>query len=234
MPKPWDSAMHNAADPEQARSLQRFFKTGPGQYGEGDRFLGITVPIIRTLVKKYRRDIDLDGVSELLRSPYHEKRLFALLLLVAEFRADKTLRPMLFELYLANTAHINSWDLVDASAPHIVGAFLQGKNRSPIYTLARSSTLWERRIAMLSTLHFIRQGEAETALDIAAILVHDTHDLIHKAVGWMLREVGRHCGLPTEEAFLRRYCTTMPRTMLRSAIERFPAARRRAWLTGSL
>ena len=232
MPNAWDIDIQNAADPTQARILKRFFKTGPGEYGEGDRFLGIKVPVIRALVKKYRHDIDLRGITALLHSPYHEKRLFALLLMVAKFRAQHH-RQEIFDLYLANTRHINNWDLVDASAPHIAGAFLQGKNRRPLFRLARSRDLWERRIAMVATLHYIRQCEADTALSIAAILLHDEHDLIHKAVGWMLREIGKHCGLETEEAFLRRHCTTMPRTMLRYAIERFPEARRRAYLSGT-
>jgi len=233
MPKPWDSAMHNAADPEQARILQRFFKTGPGEYGAGDRFLGIKVPVIRSLVKKYRQDIDCGDIQTLLRSPYHEKRLFALLLMIDTFRAQQALRREIFDLYMANTRHINNWDLVDVSAHHIVGAFLQDTGRRPLYRLARSGNLWERRIAMVATLHFIKQGDATSALDIAEILVHDEHDLIHKAVGWMLREIGKCCGLETEESFLRQHCTTMPRTMLRYAIERFPEAKRRAYLAGT-
>ena len=233
MPNAWDIDIQNAADPTQAHILKRFFKTGPGEYGEGDRFLGIKVPAIRALVKKYRHDIDLEHIQTLLRSPYHEKRLFALLLMIDAFRAQQAQRRKIFGLYLANTRHINNWDLVDASAPHIAGAFLQDKNRRPLFRLARSRDLWERRIAMVATLHYIRQYEADTALNIAAILLHDEHDLIHKAVGWMLREIGKHCGLETEEAFLRRHCTTMPRTMLRYAIERFPEARRRAYLSGT-
>jgi len=234
MPSPWDIDIHSAADPDQARILQRFFKTGPGEYGEGALFLGIRVPVLRALAKKYRRHIDLDGIKALLRSPFHEKRLFALLLMIDEFRSQKNLRRILFKLYLANTTHINNWDLVDVSAHHIVGAFLQDKSREPLYRLARSNCLWERRIAMVATFHYISQGEASTALDMAAILLHDEHDLIHKAVGWMLREIGKHCGLETEEVFLRRHCTTMPRTMLRYAIERFPEDLRRAYLTGTI
>ncbi len=232
MPKPWDIDIRNAADQEQARILQRFFKTGPGEYGEGDRFLGIKVPVIRTLVKKYRGVITLPDIKKLLGSPYHEKRLFSLLLMIERFNAGIG-REELFGLYLANTRHINNWDLVDVSAPHIAGAFLQDTNRRPLYRLARSRGLWERRIAMVATLRFIRQGDASTALDIAEILLHDEHDLIRKAVGWMLREIGKHCGLETEEAFLRRHCTAMPRTMLRYAIERFPEAKRRAYLSGT-
>ncbi|MBM4309553.1 MAG: DNA alkylation repair protein [Deltaproteobacteria bacterium] len=233
MPNTWDSDIRKAAEPEQARILQRFFKTGPGEYGAGDRFLGIKVPVIRTLVKKYRHDIDLGDIQTLLRSPYHEKRLFSLLLMIEKFRAQQDLRREIFDLYLDNTAHINSWDLVDVSAPHIAGAFLQDKSRRPLFRLARSRNLWERRIAMVATLHYIRQGASDTALSIAAILLQDKHDLIHKAVGWMLREIGKYCGPETEETFLRQHCTTMPRTMLRYAIERFPEAKRRAYLSGT-
>jgi len=233
MTDPWDIDLNGAADPEQARSLRRFFKTGPGEYGEGDIFLGIRVPVLRTLVKKYRGVITLPDIKKLLASPCHEKRLFSLLLMIDTFRAQQALRREIFGFYLANTRHINNWDLVDLSAPHIAGAFLQGKSRRPLYRLARSQNLWERRIAMVATLHYIRQGEADTALSIAGILLHDEHDLIHKAVGWMLREVGKRCGVEAEEAFLRRHCTAMPRTMLRYAIERFPEHRRRAFLSGT-
>jgi 3-methyladenine DNA glycosylase AlkD len=233
MATPWDIDIQNAADPAQALTLQRFFKTGPGEYGEGDRFLGIKVPVLRALVKKHCQDIRLTDIKKLLRSPYHEKRLLALLLMVARFRSENC-RQELCDLYLANTRYINSWDLVDQSAPYIVGSFLQDRNRAPLYTLARSKNLWERRIAMVATFHYIRQGEAATALDIASLLLHDTHDLIHKAVGWMLREIGKRCGRETEESFLCQHYKTMPRTMLRYAIERLPEARRRAYLTGTI
>jgi 3-methyladenine DNA glycosylase AlkD len=233
MPTLWDIDIQNAADPTQALILQRFFKTGPGEYGEGDLFLGIKVPILRALVKKYCHHIRLTNIKKLLRSPYHEKRLFALLLMVAKFQEEDD-RQEIFNLYLANTRHINNWDLVDQSAPYIVGAFLHNRNRTPLYALARSNDLWEKRITMVATLHFIRQGEAATALEIASLLLHDTHDLIHKAVGWMLREIGKRCSRETEEAFLRQHYKHMPRTMLRYAIERFPEDRRRAYLTGTV
>ena len=232
MPTPWDTDIQNAADPAQALILQRFFKTGPGEYGAGDCFLGIRVPVLRGLVKKHSPDIRLANIKKLLRSPYHEKRLFALLLMVAKFRTGDC-RQELFDLYLSNTRYVNNWDLVDQSARSIVGAFLQDRNRAPLYTLARSNDLWEKRIAMVATFHFIRQGESDTPLTIAAILLHDTHDLIHKAVGWMLREIGKHCGLETEETFLLQHYKHMPRTMLRYAIERFPETRRRAYLNGT-
>ncbi len=233
MPAPWDIDIQNAANPAQALNLQRFFKTGPGEYGEGDRFLGIKVPVLRTLVKKYYPRIRLNNIAKMLRSPYHEKRLFALLLMVAKFRAEDC-QQEIFDLYMTNTRHINNWDLVDQSAPYIAGVFLQDRGRTPLYTLAQSKDLWERRIAMVATFHYIRQGESATALDIATLLRHDTHDLIHKAVGWMLREIGKRCALEAEETFLRQHYKTMPRTMLRYAIERFPEDRRRAYLTGTI
>ena len=232
MPTPWDTDIQNAADPAQALILQRFFKTGRGEYGEGDLFMGIRVPVLRSLVKKHYPDTRLADIKKLLHSPYHEKRLFALLLMVAKFRTGDC-RQELFDLYLSNTRYVNNWDLVDQSAHYIVGAFLQDRNRAPLYTLARSNDLWEKRIAMVATFHFIRQGESDTALKIAAILLHDTHDLIHKAVGWMLREIGKHCGQETEETFLLQHYKHMPRTMLRYAIERFPETRRRAYLNGT-
>jgi 3-methyladenine DNA glycosylase AlkD len=233
MPTPWDIDIQNSADPAQALILQRFFKTGPGEYGEGDLFLGIKVPILRSLVKKHYRNTRLADIKKLLHSPYHEKRLFALLLLVAKFKT-KDYRQEIFDLYLNNTRHINNWDLVDQSSPYIVGDFLQNRSRAPLYALAKSNDLWEKRIAMVATFHFIRQGESTTALEIAAILLHDTHDLIHKAVGWMLRETGKRCALETEEAFLRQHYKDMPRTMLRYAIERFPEKKRQAYLTGTI
>jgi len=233
MPTAWDTDIQTATDPAQALHLQRFFKTGPGEYGEGDLFLGIKVPVLRALVKKHGRDIRLSDIKKLLHSPYHEKRLFALLLLVTKFR-DNNCQQEIFDLYLTNTRYINNWDLVDQSAPYIAGAFLQNKSRTPLYTLARSNDLWEKRIAMVATFHFIRQGESTTALEIAAILLHDTHDLIHKAVGWMLRETGKRCSLETEEAFLQQHYKDMPRTMLRYAIERFPEAKRQAYLKGTI
>ena len=232
MPNAWDVDIQNSADPAQVPILQRFFKTGPGEYGEGDLFLGIKVPILRSLVKKHYRNTGLADIKTLLHSPYHEKRLFALLLMVAKFQEEDN-RQEIFDLYLANTRHINNWDLVDQSAPYIVGAFLQNRSRAPLYALARSNDLWEKRIAMVATFHFIRQGESATALEIAAMLLHDTHDLIHKAVGWMLRETGKRCTQETEEAFLRQHYKHMPRTMLHYAIERFPEALRRTYLTGT-
>lgn len=221
--------LRQLGDPAIAAHAQRFFKTGPGEYGEGDRFLGIRIPVLRRLIPHHRQT-PLEAIGEVLRSPWHEERLFALLLMVARFgKSDRDGRAAVFASYMEHTAHINNWDLVDCSAPQIVGAFLADRERSLLRDLARSSSLWERRIAILATFHFIRHNDFDDCLAIAALLLADRHDLIHKAVGWMLREVGKR-DQATAEAFLRRHCPTMPRTMLRSAIERFPEPLRQAYL----
>jgi 3-methyladenine DNA glycosylase AlkD len=210
------------ADPAKARLFARFFKTGPGEYGEGDRFFGVSVPQIRKIVKAHRQAADSE-ILKLLRSPYHEERLTALLILVEQYRrGDASRKKDIYELYLANTDRINNWDLVDTTAPHIVGDHVSRNDLSVLTRLALSGNLWERRIAMLSTGYFIRKGGSREALQIAELLVNDTQDLIHKAVGWMLREVGKRCSLESECSFLDRYAAVMPRTMLRYAVERFP------------
>lgn len=220
------------ANPAQAKLLQRFFKTGPGHYGEGDRFLGLKVPAIRQ-VARANRELPLTETRRLLRSEYHEDRLAALVILVIQFeKADESERRKIFDLYLANTRFINNWDLVDVSAPRIVGAYLADKDRAVLDHLARSTSLWERRIAVLATFWFIRDGDFADALRIARALLNDEHDLIHKAVGWMLREIGKR-DMRAEEAFLHRHCRTMPRTMLRYAIERMPPSRRREYMDGT-
>jgi 3-methyladenine DNA glycosylase AlkD len=214
--------LRSAADPAKAVVLARFFKTGPGEYGEGDRFMGVVVPKIRKIVRAHLQAASGE-VLKLLRSPYHEERLTALLILVEQYRrGDATQKKSIYAFYLANASRINNWDLVDLSAPHIVGAQLYTKNASILTKLARSKYLWERRIAMLSTYYFIRQGKSGAALRIAELLLHDPHDLIHKAVGWMLREVGKRCSREVECRFLDQYADVMPRTMLRYAIEHFP------------
>lgn len=217
-------------DSEKAKLLMRFFKTGKGQYGEGDIFLGVMVPKIRTLSKKYG-ELSLGKVVKLLRSKYHEERLLSLLILIEQFRqGDTKMKEKIYKTYLKNTNYINNWDLVDLTAPHIVGSFLQNKERDILYTLADSNVLWERRIAILSTFHFIKQGETKDAFFIADILLHDNHDLIHKAVGWMLREIGKRCSEEVEESFLNKHYKTMPRTMLRYAIERFSIEKRKYYM----
>jgi 3-methyladenine DNA glycosylase AlkD len=220
-----------AANEQKARTLQRFFKTGPGDYGFGDVFIGITVPPLRKLAAEFRQ-APVSAVKTLLKSRIHEERTLALMILVAQFqRGDARLQEKIYSLYLAHTRHINNWDLVDGSAPHIVGAFLDNRDRAPLYTLARSKSIWERRIAILSTQRFIRNRDFEDTLRIAEILLSDAHDLIHKAVGWMLREVGNR-DRAVAERFLKQRYRTMPRTMLRYAIERFPETLRRSYLLG--
>lgn len=223
--------LQKMGDKEDAQFLQGFFKTGPGQYGEGDIFLGIRVPAIRKLAKEYS-DLPLKEILSLLKSPYHEIRLFALISSVNAFaKGDESTQKKIYNLYLANTRYINNWDLVDLSAPNIVGAFLMERSRKPLYQLAKSKTLWERRIAILATFSFIKNNQFEDALKIAGILLQDKEDLIHKAAGWMLREVGKR-DIDCAESFLQKHCRTMPRTMLRYAIERFTPAKRRKFMNG--
>jgi 3-methyladenine DNA glycosylase AlkD len=217
------------AEPGRVAVLQGFFKTGPGEYAEGDVFIGVRVPTLRALCRDCG-PVALRDIRSLLRSRVHEERLLALLLLVDAFqRADEADQKRLYTFYLDHTAFINNWDLVDSSAPQIVGGFLQDRSRAPLRRLARSRSLWDRRIAIVATHHFIRQRDLDDTFRIAELLLDDEHDLIHKAVGWMLREAGKRDG-----AALRRFLdgrfSRMPRTMLRYAIERFPAAERLEYL----
>ncbi|HNW30265.1 MAG TPA: DNA alkylation repair protein [Spirochaetota bacterium] len=217
------------ADPRQAEVLMRFFKTGPGQYGEGDRFLGIKVPAQRAVAKKHS-GIPLGDVKKLLDSPIHEERLVSLMILIEKYnRADDAGRKEIVDLYLANTHNINNWDLVDLSAPQLLGRHLHGGSMKPLKKLARSSSLWERRIALLSTHYFIKRGDYDMTLELAELLLEDDHDLIHKAAGWMLREVGKR-DMEIEKGFLDKHAAAMPRTMLRYAIERFPEKMRRSYM----
>lgn len=216
--------------PEKGAVLARFFKTGKGEYGEGDRFHGVVVPDIRKVARAHRRASRGDLVR-LLDSRYHEERLAALLIMIEQYRSgDVAGKQAIYDLYLASTDRINNWDLVDLSAPQIVGAHLTGTDNPVLTSLARSKSLWERRIAMLSTFHYIRKGECREALRIAELLVGDPHDLIHKAVGWMLREIGKRCSIEDERGFLDRHAVSMPRTMLRYAIEKFPEPLRREYM----
>ncbi len=227
------SELKRAANPVDAINLQRFFKTGKGEYGEGDIFLGVKIPPIRALVKKYS-EIPISDVEKLLQSKFHEERMLALLILVRKFKkADEDEKQNIYNLYLANTKKINNWDLVDLSAPGIVGEYLLGKKYDELLRRAKSDLLWDKRISMIATLAFIRNGIFEPTLKIAKILLHDTHDLIHKAVGWMLREIGNR-DIETEEEFLRIYYKVMPRTMLRYAIEKFPEQKRQDYLKGRI
>jgi 3-methyladenine DNA glycosylase AlkD len=216
---------------ENANVLQTFFKTGPGEYGEGDVFLGVRVPELRKLVKEYQ-DITLKEVMQFLRSSIHEERMFALLILVSKYsKGNETVKKRIYELYLQHTKFINSWDLVDGSAQHIVGAFLMDKSKEPLYRLAKSNSLWERRIAILSTFYFIKHHNFSETIKISKILLTDEQDLIHKAVGWMLREIGKR-DITAEEIFLKKYYKSMPRIMLRYAIEKFPKSKRKKYLRG--
>jgi 3-methyladenine DNA glycosylase AlkD len=225
--------LRSQARPGSVAILQRFFKTGPGEYGEGDRFIGVTLPVIRAVARECR-GTPIDELRKLLRSPVHEERTLALLMLVDAFKSgDEPARRRIYDLYLANTRFINNWDLVDCSSAQIVGGWLRGRSTAPLTRLAKSESLWERRIAMLATLDGIRRGEFDDAFRIADLLLHDDHDLIHNAVGWMLREVGKRDGA-AERAFLADRYKTMPRTMLRYAIERFPEGERRKYLRGGI
>ena len=225
--------LEELGDPKDASFLLRYFKTGPGEYGEGDTFLGIRVPVLRKLSREYET-LPLVQCRVLLRSRFHEARLLALLILVRRFtRGDADSREAIHRLYLANTAWVNNWDLVDSSAPTIVGGHLTARNRSLLRTLARSESVWERRIAILATLPLISRGEFADTFRIADLLLEDEHDLIHKAAGWMIREVGKRDRVAAA-AFLRSRYERMPRTMLRYAIEKLPEPTRKRYLRGEV
>jgi len=219
-------------DDSHAKTLGRFFKTGPGEYGEGDIFIGLRMPQLRTLARTYEH-LRLAEALELMRSPIHEERLLALLILVRSYKnSDETIKEKIYRFYLDNTRFINNWDLVDLSAEHIMGAHLFTRDKKQLVQLAQSRILWERRIAVMATLHFIRRGQFTLTLMLVESLLGDKDDLIHKACGWMLREIGKR-DISSEETFLRLHCKTMPRTMLRYAIERFPEEKRLKYLKGT-
>ena len=214
---------------EQAEQCQRFFKTGKGEYGEGDTFIGIKVPILRSLSRKYKK-LPLVDTVRFIQSPIHEYRMVGLFILIFLYKAgDESIRRRIFDLYLKNTKHINNWDLVDLSAPNIVGDYLLDKPRNVLYKLARSKSLWEKRISVLATFAFIRNNDFKDTIKLSELLLNDKHDLIHKAVGWMLREVGKR-DQAVEEVFLGKYYRTMPRTMLRYSIEKFTKNKRMFYL----
>lgn len=222
--------LQNLANPEKAKLLQGFFKTSKGEYGEGDIFLGIMVPKQRKVAKKYK-DLTLDQLEQLLNSNIHEHRLTAVFILVDKYKkAEEKQREEIFNFYLSNTKNINNWDLVDLSAPNIVGNYILDKPRDILYKLAGSKSLWEKRISILATFEFIKNNEYQDTLKISEILLDDTHDLIHKGVGWMLREVGKRVSQEKEEGFLKKHYKTMPRTMLRYAIERFQEDKRKFYM----
>jgi 3-methyladenine DNA glycosylase AlkD len=221
--------MSQLSDPDRAKNLSWFFKTGKGQYGEGDIFLGIIVPEQRKVAKKYV-NLSLDDLQELLSSKVHEHRFTALVILISKYRkAEKSGKKEIFNFYLKNTENVNNWDLVDLSAPRIVGNYLLDSERSILYKLAKSDSLWERRISILSTFAFIGKKDFEDALNISELLLDDEHDLIHKAVGWALREIGKR-DQNVEERFLAKHYLHMPRTMLRYAIEKFDEKKRKGYL----
>ena len=221
------------ANPDIAAHSSRFFKTAMGEYGEGDKFLGIRVPVTRKYAKKYR-GAALPVVRKLLKSKYHEERLMAVIMLAAKFKSGSAAdKKKIYELYLSKTKHINNWDIVDSSAHLIVGPYLQDKSKKILNQLAVSKDIWERRIAIMSTFHYIRLQEFAKTIEISEILVNDSEDLIHKAVGWMLREVGNR-DMAVEEKFLKKHYRTMPRTMLRYAIEKFPEKKRQRYLKGKI
>jgi len=218
------------ADPARATFLLGFFRTGPGEYGEGDRFLGINVPQIRTLAREFA-SLPLDDIERLLESSLHEARLLALVLMAGRYaRSDAKMQEQLYRLYLRRTDRINNWDLVDTSAPQVVGAHLWKRSRAPLRRLARSKSLWERRIAMVATQYFITRGDFDDAIAIAETLLSDREDLIHKATGWMLREVGKR-DEATLLRFLDRHAAAMPRTALRYSIERLSPAKKKQYMS---
>jgi 3-methyladenine DNA glycosylase AlkD len=223
------SRLRQLASPVHARNLSWYFKTAPGEYGAGDRFIGVRVPALRRLAREFRA-LPPPAAAKLLQSPIHEERLLALLILTDAYeRAGESGRTAIYRLYLKNLSRVNNWDLVDCSAPRIVGPHLEKRSRNILFRLARSKILWRRRVAVLATFHFIRQGDFADALWLAELLLDDEHDLMHKAVGWMLREIGKR-DLAGLEKFLRKHAARMPRTMLRYAIEKMPERNRKFYL----
>jgi len=227
------SRLKTLANPEHAKTALWFFKAGPGEYGEGDQFLGIRVPVIRQQVKAFK-PVPLATCEKLLSSPFHEVRLFALLSMVELYQSKKPdLKSQVYESYMANRQYINNWDLVDSSSYKIVGPYLSDKSRKVLYQLATSENLWDRRIAIVTTYHFIKQNDFSDTLKLAEILLTDNHDLIHKAVGWMLKEIGKR-DETTLINFLKPYYRVMPRTMLRTAIEKLDQDTRQSFLKGTM
>lgn len=227
-----EQALRQKASARQAAIAKRFFKTGAGEYGADDIFLGVKVPVQRQIARQFK-DLPLAEITKLLHSKNHECRLTALFILVSQYQqSDAITKAKIARLYLGNIKWVNNWDLVDSSAPYILGDYLRLRSRQVLYKLARSQNLWERRVAILATQNFIRHGEFADTLKIAGMLIVDEHDLIHKAVGWMLREIG-NCDLAASEQFLKKFYRIMPRTMLRYAIEKYPPKKREYYLKKS-
>jgi len=227
------SELRKLGSKKRAKISQNFFKTGPGEYGEGDVFLGIRVPVLRERAKDYL-SLGFRDLTQLLRSPIHEERHVALFILVAKYeKGSDRERKKFYDFYVRNARRVDNWDLVDGSAPDIVGHYLLLRSKKQLYSFARSENLWERRISIVSTYHFIKNHRFNDTLRISKVLLNDGEDLIHKAVGWMLREVGNR-DIATEEKFLKKHYHRMPRTMLRYATERFPEKKRKAFLKGAV
>ncbi len=228
-----DKELKEHSNPEKAKILQKFFKTGPGEYGEGDIFLGLTSAENKEIAKKFKK-LETEEIQELLNSEIHEKRVIALRILVEQYKKAKPEgKQKIFEFYLKNAKQINNWDLVDLSAPNIIGTHLLKQDRKILYQLANSENLWEKRIAIISTFTFIRNNEFQDTIKVSEVLLNDKHDLIHKAVGWMLREIGKR-NEPTLTNFLNKHYKNMPRTMLRYSIEKFSEEKRQAYLKGEI
>lgn len=222
------------ADPEKAEILTRFFKAVPGGYGEGDRFMGVKVPLQRKIARRYYKQISLEETETLLQDPFHECRLTALFILCLQMeKGNPRQKEEIVQLYLRNLSQVNNWDLVDASAEKILGPYLMDKDKALLYELAKSGELWKERVAMMTTFHFIKNGCFAEALELAEGFLDHKHDLIHKAVGWMLREIGKR-DFETEYAFLQQHYRKMPRTMLRYAIEKFDPQLRQKFLKGKI
>ncbi|MHB1347130.1 MAG: DNA alkylation repair protein [Candidatus Humimicrobiaceae bacterium] len=223
----------NLGSPQKAKSSEWFFKTGKGEYAEGDKFAGLTTPESKAIAKKYADLLDVEDLKELLISDIHEERIIAIILLKEKYKkGDEKIKKKIFDIYISNTGHINNWDIVDISAEYIVGDYLENKEKDILFDFSRSALIWERRISIMSTFGYIKKGKPELTLKLAEILLDDKQDLIHKAVGWMLREIGKRCSQKILEEFLKKHYERIPRTALRYAIEKFPEPLRRKYLKG--
>lgn len=221
------------SSPQKIKIFERFFKTGKGGYAEGDKFAGLTVPESKMIAKKYSKILNLEDLTELLKSKIHEERIIAIILLKEKYKkGEEKIKEEIFNIYIGSTKHINNWDIVDISAEHIVGDFLENKKKDLLYDFSKSESLWERRISIMSTFGYIKKGKPELTLELAEMLLEDKHDLIHKAVGWMLRETGKRCSQELLEEFLKKHYKRIPRTALRYAIEKFPEELRKKYLKG--
>jgi 3-methyladenine DNA glycosylase AlkD len=228
------SRLEKLSDPAKAKHLQGYFKTGKGEYGEGDIFIGITVPTLRKVAKEFE-SLDFPELKELLTSKVHEKRAISLIILSNKFhhkKSDAKIKKQIYDFYIKHLQYVNNWDLVDDASRKILGSYLLDKDRTILYKLAKSKNIWERRNSIISTLTFIQNGESKDTIQIGEMLLEDTHDLMHKAVGWMLREMGKRIDVNLLEDFLDKHAAKMPRVMLRYAIERLPEKKKKLYLEG--